>query len=293
MGQGYFEGRAAIVTGGASGIGAALGARLLALGAHVVLADIDGAAAARVATGLASARGATAGSIRGSTLDVRDRDAVQALVADVVDTTGAIDFMFNNAGLAMGGPTEAMPGEHWDRIVDVNVGGVINGVLAAYPVMVAQGHGHIVNTASGAGLFPAAFVAAYTTTKFAVVGLSTALRSEGAALGVRVSVLCPGMVETPILDKGPPADLPDQGQTLTGRTYLETAGLSPMSVDRFARAALRGVARNQAIIVVPRAVKAGWYMGRLSPRLVDAAGRLTAWRVRRELARLTAAPVAQ
>jgi NAD(P)-dependent dehydrogenase (short-subunit alcohol dehydrogenase family) len=282
----YFEGRSAIVTGGASGIGAALGARLLAHGAHVVLADIDGAAADRVATELASAARATTGSIRASPLDVRDRDAVRALVDDVADTTGAIDLLFNNAGLAIGGPTEDMPGEHWDRILDVNVGGVVNGVLAAYPVMVAQGRGHIVNTASGAGLLPAAFVAAYTTTKFAVVGLSTSLRPEGAALGVRVSVLCPGMVETPILDKGPPADLPDQGPTLTGRAYLETAGLAPMSADRFARLALRGVARNRAIIVVPRTVEAGWYLGRLSPRLVDAAGRMTARRVRRELAKL-------
>jgi len=166
-------------------------------------------------------------------------------------------------------------------------------VLASYPVMLAQGRGRIINTASGAGLLPAVFVAAYTTTKHAVVGLSLALRAEGAAHGVRVSVLCPGMVETPILDKGPPPDLPEQHRSaLTGRAYLETAGLSPIPAERLARLALQGVARNRAIIVVPRTVKAGWYLGRLSPSLVEAAGRMTARRVRQEMAKVAAADAA-
>jgi NAD(P)-dependent dehydrogenase (short-subunit alcohol dehydrogenase family) len=153
---------------------------------------------------------------------------VQALVEDVAAKRGPLDLLFNNAGLAIGGPTEDMPGAYWDRIIDVNVTGVVNGVLAAYPVMLDQGSGHIVNTASGAGLLAAPFIAAYATTKHAVVGLSPALRPECAAHGYASACCGPGMVETPILDKGPPADLPERhSSALTGRAYLETAGMSP------------------------------------------------------------------
>jgi NAD(P)-dependent dehydrogenase (short-subunit alcohol dehydrogenase family) len=284
------DGKSAIVTGGASGIGKALGARLLGLGAHVVLADIDGDGAEEAATELAITVQDRPGSIVGTQLDVRDRDAVRALVQDVAAKRASLDLLFNNAGLAMGGPTEDMPGVYWDRIIDVNITGVVNGVLAAYPVMLDQGNGHIINTASGAGLLAAPFVAAYAMTKHAVVGLSLALRPEGAAHGVRVSVLCPGMVETPILDKDPPADLPERhSSALTGRAYLETAGMSPITAERLARIALRGVARNRAIIVAPRTLRAGWYLGRLSPNLIDAAGRLTARRVRKQMAKVPAA----
>lgn len=283
----YFEGASAIVTGGASGIGRALGAQLVSYGAHVVLADIDGDAAEQAAAELASDSGP--GSVVGRSLDVRDRASVRILVEAVCAQRGHVDLMFNNAGIALGGPTEVMSGVFWDRILEVNVGGVINGILAAYPVMVAQGRGHIVNTGSGAGLVSVPFAVAYSATKHAVVGLSTALRSEAASRGVRVSVLCPGMVETPILDKGPPTDLPPPGGSpLTGRAFLETAGMSPIRAELFARRALRGVARNRAIIVVPGQVRVGWHLARISPRLVDALGRVVARRVRRAMAITTA-----
>jgi len=286
-----FAAKSAIVTGGASGIGRALGAQLCAFGAHVVLADIDGVGAERAAEELAAGAARAGGSVVGVEVDVCDRAGVQALVQHVAEEHGGLDLLFNNAGLAMGGPTEEMPGSYWDRIIDVNIGGVVNGVLAAYPLMIDQGRGHIVNTASGAGLAAAVFAAAYTTTKHAVVGLSTALRPEAAAHGVRVSVLCPGMVETPILDKGPPADLPAAtGSALTGRAYLETAGLSPIPAGRLAARALRGVARNKAIIVIPRTLKAGWILTRLSPTTMDAAARFTGRRVRSEMAKLPPTP---
>ena len=283
-----FAGRTAIVTGGASGIGRAIGDHLHALGARVVLADIDGETAHTAASEIADAPG---GSITGVQLDVRDREGVRALVAEVAGREGGLDLLFNNAGISVGGPSEEMPDEHWDRAIEVNLGGVVNGVIAALPVMIAQGRGHIVNTASAAGLLSAPFVAAYSATKHAVVGLSGALRPEVAPHGVRVTVLCPGMVETPILDGGPPADLPPaHGVTLTPRTYLETVGMKPISADRMARVALRGVARNRAVVVAPAAIRAGLFAARVSPPAVALVHRRSVRLVRRAMADAAAAP---
>ncbi len=281
--RGSFRGRVAIITGGASGIGLAMGTELAAQGAHVVLADLDGERAERAAQNLVTGAAAT-GTVTAATLDVRDRAAVQALVDDVADRHGHLDFMFNNAGIVLGGRTQTLSGEHWDRVIDVNLKGVINGVVAAYPLMAAQGHGHIVNTASTAGLAPAAMVAAYSASKHAVVGLSGALRAEAATVGVRVSVVCPGAVDTPILDNVLPEDLPPlTAATMTGREYMATVGLKPIPAARFARAALRGVARNRGVIVAPASAKAVWYLQRFAPGLVEIVGRRTARRINRAL----------
>ena len=290
-----YEGRSAIVTGGASGIGLALGRELCRAGANVVLADVDEAAAERAAGSLRSTLDGSSGTAVGVGLDVRDRSAVRSLVDEVVESRSGLDLMFNNAGIVMGGPTEDMSGDYWDRIIEVNLVGVVNGVMAAYPAMVARGRGHIVNTASAAGLAPAVFAAAYSMTKHGVVGLSTSLRPEAADNGVQVSVLCPGMVETPILDKGPPAGLAPpvtsaNGRTLSGRKYLETVGMSPIDADDSPRRALRGVARNRSVIVMPASVKGVWYLDRLSPGLVGAISRSTARKVRREMTRATTGP---
>lgn len=284
--RGYFAGRSAIVTGGGSGIGAALGAELAASGAHVVLADIDGAAAERAADAIREAT-RSGPAVRGVALDVTDRAAFAALVDDTARQHGGLDLLFNNAGIVVGGPTTDLPAEYWDRSIEVNLGGVVNGIVAALPLMVERGRGHIVNTASAAGLVPAVFAAAYTATKHGVVGLSAALRSEVAAQGVRVTVLCPGMVETPILDGGPPADLPPPARpALTGRAYLSAIGMKPITAQRFARTALRGVARNRATVVTPLNPRVGWWLQRLAPAAVDAVNRRAAGKVREAMAEL-------
>lgn len=272
-----YRGQVALVTGGASGIGRALGAELARAGATVVLADVDGAAAAAAAAEIG-------GNAESAPLDVRDRGEFAALVHDLVVRHGHLDLLCNNAGIQMGGPTHELTGQHWDRIVDVNLMGVVNGILAAYPGMVAAGRGQIVNTASGAGLAAPPFVTAYATTKFAVVGLSTGLRPEAALHGVQVSVLCPGSIDTAILDRPPESGLPDTASAaVTGRTYLALLKQRPSSVEAFARRAVRKMARDQAVIVVPAQAKALWYLQRLSPSLMQRAMRPIAARVDREL----------
>ncbi|KUI14153.1 short-chain dehydrogenase [Mycobacterium sp. GA-1285] len=251
-----FDGKQALVTGGGSGIGAALCRALVAAGAEVVCTDIDADAAERTAAGL----GERAHAAR---LDVTDAEAVQAAVDAVVDRAGRLDLMFNNAGIVWGGDTELLTLEQWNAIIDVNIRGVVHGVAAAYPLMVRQGHGHIVNTASMAGLTAAGQVTSYVMTKHAVVGLSLALRSEAAERGVGVLAVCPAAVETPILDKGAVGGF-------VGRDYfLQAQGGKPYDADRLARDVLRAVEKNKPILVKPRIAHAQWMFARLAPALMN------------------------
>ena len=257
---------AAVVTGGASGIGRALAFALAGRGRHVVIADIDAAAAQRTAAdidrnlpGLASP----------AALDVRDADAVRALI-ERVDRERGLDLLVNNAGIGVSGPAEELITAHWTRQLEVNLWGVIHGVSAAYPLMRARGRGQILNTASLAGLVPVPGLLPYSTSKHAVVGLSLALRGEAAAYGVRVSVLCPGWVDTPLLDAGNPADLPPVTTRPGGREAIRAARLGrPVSPEAIAALALRGLDRNQALIVGPFAARAYWRAWRLAPAVVD------------------------
>jgi NAD(P)-dependent dehydrogenase (short-subunit alcohol dehydrogenase family) len=252
-----FADRTAIVTGAGSGIGAALARALSAAGADVVHADIDGRAAEREARGGRSAE-----------VDVTDAAAVQRLVDDVVERAGRLDLMFNNAGIGVGGEADLIPLEDWDRIIDVNIRGVVHGVAAAYPVMLRQGSGHIVNTASLAGLVPAGLLTPYAMTKHAVVGLSQSLRVEAAARGVRVTVVCPGVVETPLLDSEDPVGSFDVRRYLT----VDQGVRHPMSPTDLATEVLEGVAKNRGVVVAPAQARVAWRLGRLAPRLLSALG---------------------
>ena len=133
-------------------------------------------------------------------VDVRDASQVQALVEGAHRELGRIDYLFNNAGVNVCAELRDTTLEDWNLLIDVNLRGVVHGVHAAYPIMREQGFGHIINMASAAGLIPAAAEGAYGATKHAVVGLSSTLRIEAASFGVKVSVVCPGLVDTPILD---------------------------------------------------------------------------------------------
>jgi NAD(P)-dependent dehydrogenase (short-subunit alcohol dehydrogenase family) len=260
-----FDGAVAIVTGGASGIGRALSEELARRGACVVLADLD-AEVHEAAAAMPSGPGRAAS---GFVLDVTDFVSVQRLVENVAAEHGRVDFMFNNAGIGVGGELRDHTIAAWNRIIDVNVRGVVHGVQAAYPLMLRQGFGHIVNTASMQGLMPGPMLASYSTTKHAVVGLSKALRVEAASAGVRASVLCPGVIRTPLLSGGTHgifvAAIPEQEQRARARQMFER--LRPMDVRRFATKVLDQVARNRAIIIVPAWWRAFWWLDRLSPAL--------------------------
>lgn len=262
-------GRIAVITGGASGIGRAIGAELVRRGATVVLADIDGEAAEHAAKQLGDAGPGRATAI---TLDVRDGAAVVDAYRAVRDDHGRLDFAFNNAGIGVGGLVEELTLEHWDRTIDVNLRGVVHGVHAAYPIMLDQGHGHIVNTASLAGLVMPAIMTPYTATKHAVVGLSLAVRAEGAARGVRVSALCPSFVDTPLLDNINPG-LPPTKASKQPRAQIERVQRHLYPADRLAVDVLRGIARNKALIIAPAQARVMAALARHLPALALAVNR--------------------
>ena len=253
------SGLTAVVTGGGSGVGASLVRALVRAGVRTTVADVDLAAATRTSTSVTGP-----GQARPVQVDVTDAGSVQALVDDVVAREGRLDLMFNNAGITFGGETEDLSLEQWNALIDVNIRGVVHGVAAAYPLMVRQGHGRIVNTASMGGLMAAGLITGYVMTKHAVVGLSLALRSEAAAKGVGVTVVCPSAVETPLLDKG-------EIGLFHGRDYyLKGQGVRrPLDPDVLAAQVLDAVRRDEAMLVTPRTARITWRIGRLSPRLVQ------------------------
>ena len=258
-----FRDRVAVVTGAASGIGAALCAELGRAGALVIATDVDGDGAARVAAAIPHARG--------ERVDVTDAAAVDAFAASL----GRIDVWINNAGIGVGGATLDLERADWDRVLAVNLDGVIHGVRAAYPRMVSQGSGQIINIASVSGIAPYPFALPYVTTKHAVVGLSLALRAEARGLGVKVNVACPGMIDTPIWQRSAV-----RGELAKLRTDVLLRLASRTTAQTCAEKILRGAAANRAVTTVTAEARLMWMLTRLSPDLATWVGHRIATAVR-------------
>ncbi|HEX6898868.1 MAG TPA: SDR family oxidoreductase [Thermoanaerobaculia bacterium] len=260
-----FRDAVAVVTGGASGLGRALCEELGRRGARVVVTDVEEAGARAVADAITAAGGRAAAAA----LDVRDAAAFERLLDDTLAAHGRLDYLFNNAGLAVSGETQDLALEHWRKVLDVNLWGLIHGATAAYARMVRQGSGHIVNVASLAGLAGMALGAPYATSKFGAVGLSLTLRSEGAGLGVKVTAVCPAYIRTAIFDNGTYVRSTKEGM-------LSLIPFKFVEVDDAARAVLRGVERNKAVIVFPFYARLLWWLTRLSPSIAVAVNKDTA-----------------
>lgn len=239
-------GKVAVVTGAASGIGRSIALLLARRGARVHAADLDG-----------GAPGVT------HQVDVSDAAALEALAARVFEEEGRVDLLFNNAGIGHAGPVLDSTLEDWRALVEVNLMGVVHGVQAFLPRLVAQGRpAAVVNTASVAGLLPSAGMVPYSTTKAAVVGLSESLDRELQGTGVRVHALCPGLIATDIFRasilRGPTADRrADVAQRYAAH------GTSP---DVVARQALAAVRSGRTLVLSPRyQVVPLWLVKRASP----------------------------
>jgi short-subunit dehydrogenase len=227
--------RSAVVTGAASGLGKAIASRLAGR-CRLVLIDVDEAGLSTAADELRT----TGAVVDVEPADVTERGAIERVIQSAA-ARGTVDYVFNNAGIGGTLPFRDATTAHWDRIIDLNLRAVIDGTTAAYEVMTAQGRGHIVNTASIAGLVPIPLQTLYNTTKFAVVGLSLSLRPEAALAGVNVSVVCPGNVATAVF-----------GKPILGRVdpypRIPDNAIAP---DEAARLVMTGVDANESTIVFP------------------------------------------
>jgi NAD(P)-dependent dehydrogenase (short-subunit alcohol dehydrogenase family) len=241
-----FEGKVAVVTGAASGIGRALAEHFATAGMQVVLADVEETALARTADAMKS-RGATVLPV---VTDVCKPESVDALAQKTLDRFGAVHVLCNNAGVAVGGLTWEMSLADWQWVVGVNLWGVIHGVRTFVPLMLKQGGpGHVVNTASIAGLISGPMMSVYNVTKHAVVTLSETLQHDLSMVGsaIKVSVLCPAWVNTRIneSDRNRPASLPGRPEPPQAAAMREqmgqllASGLDPAQVARLVFDAVR------------------------------------------------------
>ncbi len=263
-----YQGSVSIITGGASGIGRAIGTELAKRGAQeIVICDVQTALAEEAAEELRRA-GSRATVV---TLDVRDKTAVERMVAGVQKTSRRIDYVFNNAGTGVMGETHHLEERDWDLTIDVNLHGVVNVIRSVYPRLIAQGFGHLVNTASVAGLIGSPFLSVYVATKHAVVGLSKSMRIEAAPHGVRVTALCPGAIRTPILTGGA------QGRSIyemsEARKLSWWERFRPGDVDVFAKETMDLVAKNVGMIILPRHNRVGVTLFRMLPALEEIIGK--------------------
>ncbi len=234
-----FAGRIAVVTGGASGIGRALALAFAREGAHVVVADLDEAALLETCAAV-QALGCGALAVR---TDVADHAEVEALAERAYRRFGAVHLLCNNAGVVVSGGLEHATRQDWQWLMGVNVWGVIHGLLAFLPRMIAQGPGgHVVNTASMAGLVASQGLGIYNTTKYAVVGLSETLAKDLRTYGIGVSVLCPMGVATRIRDaerSRPSALRNPAGRARAASVELIGRTLTPEEVAEQTLAAIR------------------------------------------------------
>lgn len=232
-----FGGKIAVVTGAASGLGAAIARELSARGAVVYLADIDFQKAQQTAREIGGV------PVR---LDVSNVIQVETVIREITQKHEALDIVINNAGIVC--PSDELlrfGPEEWRKILSVNLSGAIAGSLAAYSVMRHQRFGHIINIGSLSGLIPVPFLGPYTVSKAALTGFTLGLAAEAEPDGVHVSLVCPGNLDTGMAR--PSSVLP---------------GVSPADA---AQRIVKGISRHERIIVFPLYARVMWWLERINP----------------------------
>jgi len=239
------DGKIAFITGGARGIGLGIARALARSGAKLALADIDQASLVTAKSELSDLT-----TVETFKLDVRDREAYARVADETESRLGPVSILCNNAGVAGGQHVTRLTYEYWDWVIGINLYGVINGIQTFLPRMLkGGGGGHIVNTASGAGLAATSSGLLYTTSKFAVVGLSESLRNALEPLKIGVSVLCPGPVNTKIISNSRETQPPTQVTAEEAKAFetaiaqvneFLAAGVDPDEVGEMVLAAVKG-----------------------------------------------------
>ncbi|MEG8276229.1 SDR family oxidoreductase [Streptomyces sp. AHA2] len=267
-----FAGQLVLVTGAGSGIGRATALAFAAAGARVVAVDRNAEAAARTAE---SARLAGAAGAWAETADVSDEQAVEKLAEKIDADHGVVDVLVNNAGIGLSGSFFDTTPEDWKKVLDVNLWGVIHGCRVFGRRMAERGQGgHIVNVASAAAYQPSRALAAYSTSKAAVLMLSECLRAELAGRGIGVTAVCPGFVNTAITSTAHFAGVDAQEEKRLQRRAARLYGLRNYPPEKVARAILRAVARDAAVVPVTPEARGARLLSRLAPGLLRGIARI-------------------
>lgn len=252
----HFAGKTAVLTGAGSGIGRSVARLLACSGAIVHAIDVNEEGLASLAR-----KNPGPGVIHPVVMDVRDSERYAIVLRSIRESSESIDFLFNNAGVTQLGEAQNIPFDRWKRLLDINLMGVINGIRLIYPVMIAQGSGHIVNTASVAGATGYATAAAYAASKAAILEFSRSLRAEAKAYGVRVSVACPGYVNSGIFQQ-------DHIMGADRDAVIKDLPVKMMMPDEAAGHMLNGVVKRTNIIVFPFSARILWTLSSWVPSLI-------------------------
>jgi short-subunit dehydrogenase len=247
--QKFFQGKIVLITGASSGIGKALREALSLIGAIVYNADIQ----------------IPANDIENVSyfpLDVRDFDQFQNVFQSILQKHQRIDILINNAGIGIAGEAQDLSISEWKKVLDINLMGVVNGSKIAYDIMVKQGFGHIVNMASMSALISFPLAVPYATAKHGVLGLSKSLRAEGKALGVKVTAICPGFVESSLYENA------IKSHTNTEK-IKSTIPFPILSTEKAVGYILKGIIRNQAVVIFPFYTKLALWLERIFPNLLN------------------------
>jgi NAD(P)-dependent dehydrogenase (short-subunit alcohol dehydrogenase family) len=256
-----FEGRRVVITGAASGIGRAIALAFARAGARLFVCDLSSGRLPGLEAELSSAG---AREVHAATVDVGARADMENFCESVC-RTGAPDVLVNNAGVGLAGGLLATSLDDWQWILSANLWGVVHGCHFFAPKMAAQRRGQIINIASAAGYYNSEAMTAYGTTKFAVIGLSEGLRAELAPLGVGVSVICPGFINTPIVaNMRLRGEAYPESERANVQRFYEKRDYSP---ERVASAVLRAVRDNPALLPVTPEAWALYAMKRVAPEL--------------------------
>lgn len=259
-----FNDSVAVITGGASGIGRAYGEELARRGCEVVLCDRQAELAKAAAEGINNAGGKATHKV----LDVRDAKAFKQIIDETVSRLGRLDYLFNIAGICNSGDAVDLSADDWENMIAVNVIGVTNGIASAYPHMRKEGFGHIINMSSITGMMTMPGMAGYSASKHAILALSKAIRIEAQPHGIRVTAICPGAVDTPILDGGAFGTVHGYSRKVI-RKFADGWGPIPASV--FAARTLDLIAKNKSVVVYPQRLKVLWWLNRFLPQPLEMA----------------------